>query len=69
MIQYIFFDFNGVIIDDGRNSDAYREIFREHAIDLTDEWYMDSLGMDDRTFSDHFERANKPTRILLSMKC
>ena len=61
MIQAIFFDFNGVIIDDERlQMEAYREVLREHAIDLTDENYFDALGMDDKTFvRAAFARADK----------
>lgn len=62
MIKAIFFDFNGVIIDDETiQMKAYQEILRGHEIDLTEEWYMSALGMDDRTFVQAmFERAKKP---------
>jgi phosphoglycolate phosphatase/beta-phosphoglucomutase len=62
MIKAIFFDFNGVIIDDETiQMKAYQEIFRGHQIDLTEEWYMSALGMDDRTFVQAmFQRAKKP---------
>ena len=62
MIKAIFFDFNGVIIDDETiQMKAYQEILRGHQIDLTEEWYMSALGMDDRTFvQSMFERAKKP---------
>jgi beta-phosphoglucomutase len=62
MIKAIFFDFNGVIIDDEAiQMKAYQEILRGHQIDLTEEWYMSALGMDDRTFvRAMFERAKKP---------
>jgi len=62
MIKAIFFDFNGVIIDDEPiQLKAYQEILRGHEIDLTEEWYMSALGMDDRTFvKAMFERAKKP---------
>ena len=62
MIQAIFFDFNGVIIDDETiQMKAYQEILRGHEIDLTEEWYWSALGMDDRTFvKAMFERAKKP---------
>lgn len=62
MIEAIFFDFNGVIIDDETiQMKAYQEILRGHEIDLTEEWYMSALGMDDRTFvRAMFERAKKP---------
>ena len=62
MIKAIFFDFNGVIIDDETiQMKAYQEVLRGHQIDLTEEWYMSALGMDDRTFVHAmFERAKKP---------
>ena len=62
MIKAIFFDFNGVIIDDETiQMKAYQEILRGHQVDLTEEWYMSALGMDDRTFvRAMFERAKKP---------
>jgi phosphoglycolate phosphatase/beta-phosphoglucomutase len=61
MIKAIFFDFNGVIIDDETiQMNAYREVFKGHGIDVTEEWYFDSLGMDDKTFiRSMFERAKK----------
>ena len=62
MIKAIFFDFNGVIIDDEIiQMKAYQEILRGHQIDLTEESYMSALGMDDRTFvKAMFERAKQP---------
>jgi len=62
MIQAIFFDFNGVIIDDETiQMKAYQEVLRGHEIDLKEEWYMSALGMDDRTFvKAMFERAKRP---------
>jgi beta-phosphoglucomutase len=62
MINAIFFDFNGVIIDDETiQMKAYQEVLRGHDIELTEEWYFDALGMDDRTFvRAMFERAKKP---------
>lgn len=61
MIQAIFFDFNGVIIDDEPlQMAAYKELLAEHGIDLTERDYYSALGMDDRTFvRTAFERANK----------
>ncbi|HSE33904.1 MAG TPA: HAD family phosphatase [Pyrinomonadaceae bacterium] len=61
MIKAIFFDFNGVIIDDELlQMKAYEEVLREHGIALTKEWYFSALGMDDVTFiRSMFERANK----------
>ncbi len=61
MIKAIFFDFNGVIIDDERlQMAAYQEVLREHGIELTENDYLSSLGMDDKTFvRAAFSRANK----------
>lgn len=62
MIKAIFFDFNGVIIDDETiQMKAYQEVLRGHDINLAEEWYFDALGMDDRTFVRAiFERGGKP---------
>ena len=62
MIQAIFFDFNGVIINDERiHLKAYREILTSEGADLSDEDYFASLGMDDVAFTRAaFARANKP---------
>src|SRR4051812_33140250 len=62
MIKAIFFDFNGVILDDEPiQMKAYQEVLRGHQIDLTEEWYLSALGMDDKTFvQSMFERAKKP---------
>jgi beta-phosphoglucomutase len=62
MIKAIFFDFNGVIIDDELiQMKAYEEVLAEHGIALTEEMYFSALGMDDRTFvRAMFERAQKP---------
>src|ERR1041384_7098760 len=62
MIKTIFFDFNGVIIDhETIQMKAYQEVLRSHQIDLTEEWFMSALGMDDRTFvKAMFERAKQP---------
>ena len=61
MIKAIFFDFNGVIIDDETiQMKAYQEVLRGHDRSA-EEWYMSALGMDDRTFvKAMFERAKKP---------
>ena len=61
MIKAIFFDFNGVIIDDELiQMRAYREVLSEYDVDLTEEHYFASLGMDDKTFvRSIFGRANK----------
>ena len=51
MIQAIFFDFNGVIINDERiHLKAYREVLLADNVPLTDEDYFASLGMDDAAF-------------------
>ena len=62
MIKALFFDFNGVIIDDETiQMKAYQEVLRGHQIELTKEWYFDALGMDDKTFvQSMFQRAKKP---------
>ena len=44
-------DFNGVIINDEPvQMHAYQEILKDEKIDLTEDDYFASLGMDDRTF-------------------
>ena len=62
MIKAIFFDFNGVIIDDETiQMKAYQEVLRAHEVEVTEEAYMSALGMDDRTFvKAMFDRAKKP---------
>ena len=62
MIQAIFFDFNGVIIDDEPlQMMAYQELLSEQGIELTESDYYGALGMDDKTFvRAAFERARKP---------
>jgi beta-phosphoglucomutase len=61
MIKAIFFDFNGVIIDDEPlQMQAYKEVLRDHEIDLTEDDYYSALGLDDKGFVRHaFTRANK----------
>jgi HAD superfamily hydrolase (TIGR01509 family) len=61
MIKGILLDFNGVIIDDEPiQLRAYREILDGEGIELTDEAYFASLGMDDKTFVEAaYERAGK----------
>ena len=52
MIQAIFFDFNGVIINDERlHLRAYREVLQEHNVELKDDDYFKCLGMDDVAFT------------------
>jgi len=51
MIQAIFFDFNGVIIDDEPvQLKAYQAALEGLGITLTEEQYYAALGMDDRAF-------------------
>jgi beta-phosphoglucomutase len=61
MIRAVFFDFNGVVIDDERlQLQAYREVLAAEGVTLTDEDYFASLGMDDKTFvRAAFERAGR----------
>jgi beta-phosphoglucomutase len=61
MIQALFFDFNGVIIDDEPlQMAAYKDVLREHGIELTESDYYGALGMDDKTFvRAAFERGKK----------
>ena len=62
MIQAIFFDFNGVIIDDEPlQMAAYQDVLREQGVELAESDYYDALGMDDKTFvRAAFARAQKP---------
>ena len=51
MIQAVFFDFNGVIVDDEPlQLNAYREVLGREGLTLTEADYYGSLGMDDVTF-------------------
>jgi phosphoglycolate phosphatase/beta-phosphoglucomutase len=51
MIKAILFDFNGVIINDERiHIQAYREVLKAEEIELSDNDYFASLGMDDIAF-------------------
>jgi beta-phosphoglucomutase len=61
MIQAVFFDFNGVIIDDEPlHMRAFGETLKEEGIEQTEAEYLDSLGMDDATFvRAAFERAGR----------
>lgn len=62
MIKAIFFDFNGVIIDDEPlQLEVYKEVLRDQGIDLSDKDYYGALGLDDKGFvRAAFARANKP---------
>jgi beta-phosphoglucomutase len=54
MIKAIFFDFNGVIIDDEPlQMAAYQHVLGDYGINLTEGEYYSALGMDDK----HFVRA------------
>jgi phosphoglycolate phosphatase len=51
MIQAVFFDFNGVIVDDEPlQMNAYQEVLGREGLTLTEADYYGSLGMDDATF-------------------
>jgi len=70
MIQAIFFDFNGVIIDDEPlQMAAYKDVLGGHGIALTESDYYGSLGMDDETFlRAAFERAERTLSDFLLQK-
>jgi beta-phosphoglucomutase len=61
MIKAILMDFNGVIINDEPiQMRAYQEILKGEGIDLTEDDYYSSLGMDDTRFVEAaFKRAGK----------
>jgi|ERR1044072_556401 HAD superfamily hydrolase (TIGR01509 family) len=51
MIQAVFFDFNGVIVDDEPlQLEAYKEVLGHEGLTVTEADYYASLGMDDLTF-------------------
>lgn len=51
MIKAILFDFNGVIVDDeGIQREIYKELLAAEGVEMTDEDYAASHGMDDVTF-------------------
>src|ERR671921_1030610 len=51
MIQAVFFDFNGVIVDDEPlQLKAYQEVLGQEGLAVTEADYYGSLGMDDRAF-------------------
>ncbi|HEX8491672.1 MAG TPA: HAD family phosphatase [Pyrinomonadaceae bacterium] len=62
MIQAIFFDFNGVIIDDEPlQLKVYQEVLQPAGVTFTEADYYNAMGMDDRLFvRTMFERAGKP---------
>ena len=61
MIKAIFFDFNGIIIDDERlQMEDYKEVLHEYSIELTASDYYSALGLDDKGFvRAAFARAGK----------
>lgn len=61
MIQAVFFDFNGVIIDDEAiHLKTYTEALADEGVELKREDYFNSLGMDDVTFvRAAFERVGR----------
>ncbi len=61
MIQAVFFDFNGVIVDDEPlQMKAYQEVLGREGLTVTEADYYGSLGMDDRAFvRAAFERAER----------
>lgn len=60
-IKALLFDFNGVIIDDEPiQMRAYQELLAEEGIALSEEDYVASHGMDDKTFVEAaYKRAGK----------
>ena len=51
MIKSILFDFNGVIVDDeGIQREIYKELLAAEGVEMTDEDFAASHGMDDVTF-------------------
>jgi beta-phosphoglucomutase len=61
MIQAVFFDFNGVIIDDEPlQMKAYQEVLGREGLAVAEADYYGSLGMDDRAFvRAAYERAER----------
>ena len=61
MIKAILMDFNGVIINDEPvQMRAYQEMLKSEGIELTEDDYFSSLGMDDKTFvATAFSRVGK----------
>src|SRR5919112_2472089 len=51
MIQAVFFDFNGVVVDDEPlQMKAYQEVLGREGLGVTEAEYYGSLGMDDASF-------------------
>jgi beta-phosphoglucomutase len=65
MIKAILMDFNGVIIDDEPlQMQAYQELLKAEDIELTEEQYAASHGMDDRTFVEAaYRRAGREPEL------
>jgi beta-phosphoglucomutase len=65
MIKALLLDFNGVVINDEPiQHAAYRELFADQGIDVTDEMYYSRLGMDDKTFvASILEEVGKPAGV------
>ena len=61
MIKAILMDFNGVIINDEPiQMRAYQEVLKAEGIEITEDDYFASLGMDDKTFvANAYSRAGK----------
>ncbi len=61
MIKAILMDFNGIIINDERiQMQAYQEILKKEDIELTEDDYFSSLGMNHETFINKiYDRACK----------
>jgi len=61
MIQAVFFDFNGVIVDDEPlQMEVYKEVLGREGLTVTEADYYGSLGMDDLAFvRAAFERAER----------
>lgn len=62
MIKAILMDWNGVVINDEQvQCNAYKEVFNEHGVELTDEGYYVRMGMNDQAFvASVLEEAGKP---------
>jgi HAD superfamily hydrolase (TIGR01509 family) len=61
VVKALLMDFNGVIIDDEPiQMRVYQQMFAEQGIVMTDEDYLASLGMDDRTLvRETYKRAGR----------
>lgn len=61
VVKALLMDFNGVIIDDEPiQMRVYQQMFAEQGIEMSDEDYLASLGMDDRTLvRETYRRAGR----------